>query len=89
MSTRQGFTEGREEARTEHRDQYIISYKLNSTWIDPEGVCDRLRTVDECTVNPTDQYRGVERMGWKEGGASTHKGFCPGGRRREVLGLEW
>lgn len=42
----------------EHRDQYIISYKLNSTWIDPEGVCDRLRTVDECTVNPTDQYRG-------------------------------
>lgn len=41
-----------------HRDQYIISYKLNSTWIDPEGVCDRLRTVDECTVNPTDQYGG-------------------------------
>lgn len=41
-----------------HRDQYIISYKLNSTWIDPEGLCDRLRTVGECTVNPTDQYEG-------------------------------
>lgn len=42
----------------ERRDQYIISYKLNSTWIDPEGVCDPLRTADECTVNPADQYRG-------------------------------
>ncbi len=38
-----------------NRDQYIISYKLNSTWIDPEGVCDRLRSVDVCTVNPGDQ----------------------------------
>lgn len=41
----------------EHRDQYIISYKLNLTWIDPEGVCDRLRPVAECAVNPSDQYR--------------------------------
>ncbi|KAF3834980.1 hypothetical protein F7725_027538 [Dissostichus mawsoni] len=53
-----GCAEGGGAARTEYRDQYIISYKLNSTWIDPEGVCDRLRTADECTVNPTDQYGG-------------------------------
>lgn len=52
----------------EHRDQYIISYKLNSTWIDPEGVCDRLRTVDECTVNPTDQYEGQRGGGRRRGG---------------------
>lgn len=63
MSACQGCTEGGEGARTEHRDQYIISYKLNSTWIDPEGVCDRLRTVDECTVNPPDQYGGYRGGG--------------------------
>lgn len=62
---------------TEKRDQYIISYKLNSTRIDPEGVCDRLRTVDECIVNPTDQYGGC-----REGGV----GLSP--RRCEELGLE-
>lgn len=52
---------------TDHRDQYIISYKLNSTWIDPEGVCDRLRSADGCTVNPTDQ-RGGGVLGWAVGG---------------------
>lgn len=57
-------------------DQYIISYKLNLTWINPEGVCDRLRTVDECTVNPTDQYQGVQRRGWREAGAAPHRGVC-------------
>ena len=62
--------------RTEHTDQYIISYKLNSTWIDPKGVCDLLRTVDECTVNPTDQYGGVGSKGWMEGGAASHRGVC-------------
>lgn len=62
--------------RTEQRDQYIISYKLNSTWIDPEDVCDRLRTVDECTVNPTDQYEG-QREG--VGGRGNKQGCPPSG----------
>ncbi|KAK5870052.1 hypothetical protein PBY51_024716 [Eleginops maclovinus] len=53
-----GLHRGRGDGQDRVRDQYIISYKLNSTWIDPEVVCDRLRTVDECTVNPTDQYGG-------------------------------
>lgn len=76
MSACQRFTEGWKGDRTEHRDQYIISYKLNSTEIDPEGMCDRLRTVDECTVYPTDQCREVERSGWNKGGAAAHRGVC-------------
>lgn len=71
---------------TPFRDQYIISYKLNSTWIDPEGVCDRLRTVDDCTVNPTDQYEG--RGGRRAGQGFLSKGCLLRGRRREDLGLE-
>lgn len=71
-----------------HTDQYIISYKLNSTWIDPEGVCDRLRTVDECTVNPTDQYGGDGGGGGRVGGGLS-LGFLHGGRgRHEDLDLE-
>ena len=64
--------------RIEHMDQYIISYKLNSTWINPEGECDWLRTMEECTVNPTDQCKGVARRGWEEGWASSHRGVCSG-----------
>lgn len=74
-----------------HRDQYIISYKLNSTWIDPEGVCDRLRTVDECTVNPIDQYGAKREGGGRrvEGGWGVlSQGCLLRGRRREDLGLE-
>lgn len=71
---------------TEHRDQYIISYKLNSTSIDPEGVCDRLGTVDECTVNPTDQYGGQDE-GVEGGWGVLSQGCLNRGRRREELGL--
>lgn len=53
---------------TDHRDQYIISYKLNSTWIDPQDVCDCLRSADGCTVNPTDQQGGLEVLGSSQGG---------------------
>lgn len=76
------------------KDQYIISYKLNSTWIDPEGVCDRLRTVDECTVNPTDQHGGTEGKrvgGWESGGGvglpPLTGGVYSGVRRHEELGF--
>ena len=44
----------RERESTKQRDQYIISYKLNSTWIDPGG------RVYECTLNPPDQCGGHE-----------------------------
>lgn len=48
---------------TDHRDQYIISYKLNSTWIDPQGARDHLRSVDGRAVNPTDHYGGSRVRG--------------------------
>lgn len=88
MSARLSFTEGWKGDRTEHRDQYIISYKLNSTEIDPEGVCERLRTVDECTVNPTDQCGEVERREVEEGWGGSSRRCLHMGRRHEELGLE-
>lgn len=73
----------------EHKDQYIISYKLNSTWIDPQGVCGRLRTVDECTVNPTHLYGGVESNERGEGPVSEEELGWGGerGRDRATAGL--
>lgn len=85
----QSLTEGWEGHRTEHRDQYIISYKLNLTWIDLEGVRDRLRPVAEYAVNPSDQYR----RGW-QGGVGGRRAVLSegclfrGGKRREEF-LWW
>lgn len=73
MSTCWGFTEGVGGGRTQHTDQYIISYKLNSTWIDPGGVCDRLKTADHHTVNPTDHCSGVGRRRWMKGAVAKRR----------------